>query len=181
MLAWWFDVRKICMVPGDCDVYCPLCCCWWWWFFIPIFDLFWERKNRQINFVVITKPELLLINMCSPTFVSNLMTLAWKISPGMPKPPGSLNGPICAYLMRQNPIMELIRDLRTINVFATFKNDPRKTEDLRALTVTFNVLSWKTCRNLVTLAWKMSTPRNTKRAQPIKWSIIRMFNEIELL
>ena len=32
----------------------------------------------------------------------NLMTLAWKMSSGMSKEVGSLNGPLCAYLMRHN-------------------------------------------------------------------------------
>ena len=47
-------------------------------------------------------PELILINMFSPTFVPNVVTLAWKMSSGMPKEAGSLNSPLCAYLMRQN-------------------------------------------------------------------------------
>ena len=47
-------------------------------------------------------PELILINMFSPTFVPNLVTLAWKMSSGMPKEAGLLNGPLCTYLMRQN-------------------------------------------------------------------------------
>ena len=47
-------------------------------------------------------PEYILINIFSPTFVLNLVTLAWKMSPGMPKEVGSLNGPLCAYLIRQN-------------------------------------------------------------------------------
>ena len=41
----------------------------------------------------------MLINNFSPTFVPNLVTLAWKMYSGMPKEAGSLNGP---YLMRQN-------------------------------------------------------------------------------
>ena len=40
------------------------------------------------------KAELILINMLSPTFVPNLVTLAWKMSSGMPKEVGSLNGPL---------------------------------------------------------------------------------------
>ena len=47
-------------------------------------------------------PEFILINILSPTFVTNLVTLAWKLTPGMPKEAGSLNGPLCAYLIRQN-------------------------------------------------------------------------------
>ena len=36
------------------------------------------------------------------TFASNLVTLAWKMNPGMPKLITLFNGPLCAYLMRQN-------------------------------------------------------------------------------
>ena len=32
----------------------------------------------------------------------------------------------CAYLIRQNPITELVRDGRTIHIRATFENDLRK-------------------------------------------------------
>ena len=76
-LVWWFDVRKICMVPGDCNDYCPLRICWWWWLFIPIFDIF-GGKSLPKTFVVMAKPEIILINMFSPSFVSNLMTLTWQ-------------------------------------------------------------------------------------------------------
>ena len=41
--------------------------------------------------------EIILINMFSPTFVPNLISLAGKMSSGMPKKTGSLNGPLCAY------------------------------------------------------------------------------------
>ena len=47
-------------------------------------------------------PELILINMFRSTYMPNLVTLAWKMSSGMSKEAGSLNGPLCAYLMRQN-------------------------------------------------------------------------------
>ena len=47
-------------------------------------------------------PEFILITIISPTIVPNLVTLAKKMSSGMPKEVGSLNGPLCAYLMRQN-------------------------------------------------------------------------------
>ena len=43
-------------------------------------------------------------------------------------------------------MIELTRDLRTINIFATFENDQRKIADLRALMVIFNVQSWKTSK-----------------------------------
>ena len=48
------------------------------------------------------KTEFILINILSPTFVPNLVTLAWKISLGMPKEAASLTGPLCAYLIKQN-------------------------------------------------------------------------------
>ena len=47
-------------------------------------------------------PELVLINMFRPTYVPNLVTLAWKMSSWRSKEAGSLNGRLCTYLMRQN-------------------------------------------------------------------------------
>ena len=72
------------------------------------------------------KTEFVLINIFSPAFVPNLVTLAWKMSPGMPKEAGSLNGPLCAYLIRQNLHNRTVRDLRAMNIIATFQNDPWK-------------------------------------------------------
>ena len=46
------------------------------------------EKEKIIKNVVITNPELMLINMFTSTFAPNLMTLTWKISPEMPKPAG---------------------------------------------------------------------------------------------
>ena len=39
--------------------------------------------------------------------------------------------------------MELVRDLKAMNILATFQNDPWKFTDVRALTVIFHVRSWK--------------------------------------
>ena len=65
----------------------------------------------------------------------NLVTQAWKMSSGMSKEAGSLNGPLCAYLMRGWTFMvKLVRDLRVINVLAKFENDPWKIMDVRVLT-----------------------------------------------
>ena len=61
-----------------------------------------RKKIAKIFFGDYEKTRNLLITMLSPTFVPNLVTLAWKMSSGMPKEAGSLNGPLCAYLMRQN-------------------------------------------------------------------------------
>ena len=47
-------------------------------------------------------PELILINMIRSTYMPNSVTLTWKMSSGMSKEAGSLNGPLCTYLMRQN-------------------------------------------------------------------------------
>ena len=44
--------------------------------------------------------------------------------------------------------MELARDFKTLNVFATFKKVLRKIADLRAVTLIFNVGSWKTRKNV---------------------------------
>ena len=57
---------------------------------------------RCCNWRVWKNPELILINMLRPTYMPNLVTLAWKMSSGMSKEVGSLNGPLCAYLLRQN-------------------------------------------------------------------------------
>ena len=54
---------------------------------------FWRLWNN---------PELILMNMFRPIYMPNLVTLAWKMSSGMSKEAGSLNGLLCAYLMRQN-------------------------------------------------------------------------------
>ena len=48
------------------------------------------------------KAELILITMFRPTYMTNLVTLAWKMSSGMSNEASSLNGQLCAYLMRQN-------------------------------------------------------------------------------
>ena len=40
-------------------------------------------------------------------------------------------------------MIELVRDLRVINVVAKFENDPWKIMDVRVLTVIFHVRSWK--------------------------------------
>ena len=61
------------------------------------------KKNRQNVFWRLWKnPELILINMLRPTYMPNLVTLAWKMNSGMSKETSSLNGPFYAYLMRQN-------------------------------------------------------------------------------
>ena len=61
------------------------------------------KQIRQFFFADYKKnPEFILIKILSPTFVPNLVTLAWKMSPGMPKEAGSLNGLLCTYLIRQN-------------------------------------------------------------------------------
>ena len=40
-------------------------------------------------------------------------------------------------------MIELVRDLRVINVLTKFENDPWKIMDVRVLTVIFHVRSWK--------------------------------------
>ena len=47
-------------------------------------------------------PEVIVSNMLSRTFVPNFMDLTCKMSPGMPKLFRLLNGPLGAYLMKQN-------------------------------------------------------------------------------
>ena len=62
------------------------------------------KKIRQFFFFgrLWKNPEFILINIFNPTFIPNLVTLAWKMSPGMPKEAGSLNGPLYTYSIRQN-------------------------------------------------------------------------------
>ena len=75
-----------------------------------------KKYSQKIFWAIIWKnPELILINMSSPAFVRNLVTLAWKISSGMPKEASSLNGPLCTYIMRQNMI-KLVWDLRATTI-----------------------------------------------------------------
>ena len=63
------------------------------------------KKNSQFGCFFAdyeNKMEFIFISILSPTFVPNLVTLAWKMSPEMPKEAGSLNGPLCTYLIWQN-------------------------------------------------------------------------------
>ena len=102
-------------------------------------------------------------------------------------------------------MIELVRDLRVINVLAKFENDPWKIMDVRVLTVIFHVRSWKmrkknrqnfflaTMKNpeliLITMLSPTFVPnlvtslknefRNAKRGRLIKWSIMCIFNEAE--
>ena len=62
-----------------------------------------RKKFAKIFFLAtMENAELILINMFRPTYMPNLVTLAGKMSSGMSKEAGSLNGPLRAYLMRQN-------------------------------------------------------------------------------
>ena len=103
-------------------------------------------------------------------------------------------------------MIELVQDLRVINVLAKFENDPWKIMDVRVLTVIFHVRSWKmrkknrqnfllaTMKKTVTYIDYHVKPyicakfggsslknefRNAKRGWLIKWSIMRIFNEAE--
>ena len=98
----------------------------------------WKRRKKicqNLFWRLWQNPEFVLINMFRTTYVQNLVTLAWKMSSGRSKEAGSLNGPLCAYLMRQNLQIEFVRVLRAINVLAKFENDPWKIVDVRVLTV----------------------------------------------
>ena len=103
-------------------------------------------------------------------------------------------------------MIELVRDLRVINVLAKFENDPRKIMDARVLTMIFHVRSWKMRKKFAKNFFlpTMKKPgtyidyhvkpylctkfgdsslknefRNAKRGRLIKWSIMRIFNEAE--
>ena len=60
----------------------------------------WKMQKKLPKFFLATmkKPELILINMFKPTYMPNLVTLAWKMSSGMSKEAGSLS----TYSIRQN-------------------------------------------------------------------------------
>ena len=65
----------------------------------------WKRRKKIAKIVfwrLWQNSELILINMFRPTYVPNLVTLAWKMTSGRSKEAGSLNGRLCAYFMRQN-------------------------------------------------------------------------------
>ena len=103
-------------------------------------------------------------------------------------------------------MIELVRDLRVINVLAKFENDPWKIMDVRVLTVIFHVRSWKMRKKIAKFFFlaTMKKPgtcidyhvkpylctkfgdsslknefRNAKRGRLIKWSIMRIFHEAE--
>ena len=104
-------------------------------------------------------------------------------------------------------MIELVRDLRVINVLTKFENDPWKIMEVRVLTVIFHVRSWKMRKKIAKIffwrLWKNSELisitghvkpylctkfcdsslknefRNAKRGRLIKWSIMRIFNEAE--
>ena len=103
-------------------------------------------------------------------------------------------------------MIELVRDLRVINVLAKFENDPWKIMDVRVLTVIFHVRSWKMRKKIAKIfiwrLWKKPGTyidyhvkpylctkfgdsslknefRNAKRDRLIKWPILRIFNEAE--
>ena len=103
-------------------------------------------------------------------------------------------------------MIELVRDLRVINVLVKFENDPWKIMDVKVLTVIFHVRSWKMRKKkrqkLFLATMKKPGPyidyhvkpyrcnkfgdsslknefRNAKRGQLIKWSIMHIFNEAE--
>ena len=102
-------------------------------------------------------------------------------------------------------MIELVRDLRVINVLAKFENDPWKIMDVRVLMVIFHVRSWKMRKKIAKIFLPtMKKPgtyidyhvkpylctkfgdsslknefRNAKRGWLIKWPIMRIFNEAE--
>ena len=96
-------------------------------------------------------------------------------------------------------MIELVWDLRVINVLAKFENGPWKTMDMWVLMVIFHVWSWKmrkkkTMKKTRTYIDYHVKPylhnkfgdsslknefRNGKKGRLIKWSIMRIFNEAE--
>ena len=93
-------------------------------------------------------------------------------------------------------MIELVRDLRVINVLAKFENDPWKIMDVRVLTVIFHVRSWKMRKKIAKIFYidyhvkpylctkfgdssLKNEFRNAKRGWLIKWPIMLIFNEAE--
>ena len=108
ILDWWVDVRKICMVPGVCDGYWPLCCCWRWWLYIPIIFTYFEKEKFTKIFCGDDKTRNKLINICLALHLYQLedhFNLKNK-------------------LIRSSTI-ELVRDLKAMNVLAKFEFGPR--------------------------------------------------------
>ena len=90
-------------------------------------------------------------------------------------------------------MIELVRDLRTINVLAKFENDPWKIMDVRVLTGLVCPAARPPARPPTRPPARSgydNTPepeglrgknefRNVKRGRLIKWSIMSIFNEAE--
>ena len=68
-----------------------------------MYPKFWPSPTQIFKTSLYYKMRLILeswsmlIDIFSPTCVPNLVTSAWKMSPGMPKSISSLNGPLCIY------------------------------------------------------------------------------------
>ena len=88
---------------------------------------FENAKKNSPNFFVGDYekiPYRILMNMFIPTYMPNLVTLAWKMSSGMSKEAGSLNSPLCAYIKwGRTSMIEFVRYHRVINVLAKFENE----------------------------------------------------------
>ena len=90
-------------------------------------------KNLSV-FRLWWNPELMLSDMLRPTFVLNLMALTWKRAQEWPNWPVHHVVHYAHILWARTPMIKLLRDLMTINVFAKFENIPWKITDVRALT-----------------------------------------------
>ena len=77
----------------------------------PCAKLVNAKKIAKVFFTIMKKNRnFYWLHVFSPTFVPNLMTLAWKMSSGIPKETGSLNGQLCAYLMLDIPARRKISE-----------------------------------------------------------------------
>ena len=97
-------------------------------------------------------PELVLFNMFSPTFLPNVVTLPWKTSLGMPKESGWLNGPLCAYLMRQNPHNQTRS--RSFDNECPHQVWKWSVKNYGRQSVDFNVWSWKMRKKSPNFFWR---------------------------
>ena len=91
--AWYQVILMVttpCVVAGVGDSLCHF------------FFTYFEKQKIGKTFCGDDKTITYVNQHLKPYICAQLMTLIWKISPGMPKPTGLLNGALCAYLMRQN-------------------------------------------------------------------------------
>ena len=117
----------------------------------------WSEKNyRHEKAIGDFQCANILDNMFGPTPIPTLVTLACKMSSGMPRSIGSLNGPFTHIWWSRTSPIELVQYPTATNVIVQFQIDQRRFMDRRALTVIFDVRNWKIWKkNHKILFWRM--------------------------